>query len=112
MQGDRGGIVASASFPNRDEIKVADNYSRYGRFTSHIEVIRRWESNMLLQGLYQSTAANPRIQCRVKRTPNPVAMCNSRSVQHHAILNYTVFARYGERVSVLDSENPGVFYPT
>ncbi|MGK0258969.1 MAG: iron complex outermembrane receptor protein [Candidatus Azotimanducaceae bacterium] len=30
VQGDRGGIVASASFLNRDEINVADNYDRYG----------------------------------------------------------------------------------
>ncbi len=33
VQGDRGGIVASASFLNRDEINVADNYSRFGGTT-------------------------------------------------------------------------------
>ena len=83
-----------------------------GSFTSHIEGIPRWESDMLLQGLYQRTATNPRIQCRVKWTPNTVVMWDNRSVQHHAILDYAGFARYGERVSVLDSEGPRAFHPT
>ena len=80
-----------------------------GSFTSHIEGIPRWESDMLLQGLYQRTATNPRIQCRVKWTPNTVVMWDNRSLQHHAILDYAGFARYGERVSVLDSERPRAF---
>ena len=80
-----------------------------GSFTSHIEGIPRWEGDMLLQGLYQRTATNPRIQCRVKWTPNTVVMWDNRSVQHHAILDYAGFARYGERVSVLDSERPRAF---
>ena len=80
-----------------------------GSFTSHIEGIPRWESDMLLQGLYQRTATNPRIQCRVKWTPNTVVMWDNRSVQHHAILDYAGFARYGERVSVLDSERPKAY---
>ena len=33
VQGDRGGIVASASVLNRDEINVDDNYARYGGST-------------------------------------------------------------------------------
>ena len=82
-----------------------------GSFTSHIEGIPRWESDMLLQGLYQRTATNPRIQCRVKWTPNTVVIWDNRSVQHHAILDYAGFARYGERVSVLDSERPSAFCP-
>lgn len=80
-----------------------------GSFTSHIEGIPRWESDMLLQGPYQRTATNPRIQCRVKWTPNTVVMWDNRSVQHHAILDYAGFARYGERVSVLDSDRPRAF---
>ena len=80
-----------------------------GSFTSHIEGIPRWESDLLLQGLYQRTASNPRIQCRVKWTPSTVVMWDNRSVQHHAILDYAGFARYGERVSVLDSERPRAF---
>jgi taurine dioxygenase len=82
-----------------------------GSFTSHIEGIPRWESDMLLQGLYQRTATNPRIQCRVKWQPNTLVMWDNRSVQHHAILDYAGFARYGERVSVLDSERPQPFTP-
>lgn len=82
-----------------------------GSFTSHIESIPRWESDMLLQGLYQRTATNPRIQCRVKWQPNTLVMWDNRSVQHHAILDYAGFARYGERVSVLDSERPQPFTP-
>ena len=80
-----------------------------GSFTSHIEGIPRWESDLLLQGLYQRTATKPRIQCRVKWTPNTAVMWDNRSVQHHAILDYAGFARYGERVSVLDSERPRAF---
>ncbi len=34
VQGDRGGIVASASFLNRDEINVDDRYERYGGSTA------------------------------------------------------------------------------
>jgi taurine dioxygenase len=82
-----------------------------GSFTSHIEGIPRWESDMLLKGLYQRTATNPRIQCRVKWQPNTLVMWDNRSVQHHAILDYAGFARYGERVSVLDSERPQPFQP-
>jgi iron complex outermembrane recepter protein len=33
VQGDRGGIVASAEFLNRDEINIADNYDRFGATT-------------------------------------------------------------------------------
>ena len=82
-----------------------------GSFTSHIEDMPRWESDMLLQGLYQRTATNPRIQCRVKWSPNTVVMWDNRSAQHHAILDYAGFARYGERVSVLDVERPQPFTP-
>ena len=82
-----------------------------GSFTSHIEGIPRWESDMLLHGLYQRMATNPRIQCRVKWQPNTLVMWDNRSVQHHAILDYAGFARYGERVSVLDSERPQPFTP-
>ena len=82
-----------------------------GSFTSHIEDMPRWESDMLLQGLYQRTATNPRIQCRVKWSPNTVVMWDNRSAQHHAILYYAGFARHGERVSVLDVERPQPFTP-
>ena len=72
-------------------------------FTSHIETLPMWESRMLLEGLYDYVAANARIQCRVKWTPNTLVMWDNRSVQHQAIRDYVGYARYGERVSLSDS---------
>ena len=72
-------------------------------FTSHIEALPVWESRMLLEGLYDYVAANARIQCRVKWTPNTLLMWDNRSVQHRAIRDYVGYARYGERVSLSDS---------
>lgn len=75
-------------------------------FTSHIEGLPRWESDMILRGLYRFVAENARIQCRVKWTPNTLVMWDNRSVQHQAVRDYAGFARYGERVSVLDTTIP------
>jgi len=72
-------------------------------FTSHIEALPVWESRMLLEGLYDYVAANARIQCRVKWTPNTLVMWDNRSVQHQAIRDYVGYARYGERVSLSGS---------
>lgn len=72
-------------------------------FTSHIEALPMWESRMLLEGLYDYVAANARIQCRVKWTPNTLVMWDNRSVQHQAVRDYVGYARYGERVSLSDS---------
>lgn len=72
-------------------------------FTSHIEALPVWESRMLLEGLYDYVAANARIQCRVKWTPNTLVMWDNRSLQHQAIRDYVGYARYGERVSLSDS---------
>jgi len=72
-------------------------------FTSHIETLPMWESRMLLESLYDYVAANARIQCRVKWTPNTLVMWDNRSVQHQAIRDYVGYARYGERVSLSDS---------
>ncbi len=77
-----------------------------GSFTSHIEGMPMWESDMLLQGLYQRVATNPRIQCRVKWSPGTLTMWDNRCVQHHAIHDYAGFARYAERVSVLADAPP------
>jgi len=75
-------------------------------FTSHIEGLPRWESDMLLDGLYQFVANNPRIQCRVKWTPGMLTMWDNRCLQHQAVRDYAGFARYGERLSVLDGVVP------
>lgn len=77
-----------------------------GSFTSHIEGIPRWESDMLLSGLYDFVATNARLQCRVKWTPNTLVMWDNRCVQHQAIMDYAGFARYGERISILDGKPP------
>jgi taurine dioxygenase len=80
-----------------------------GSFTSHIEGLPKWESDTILQGLYTYVAKNPRIQCRVKWTPNTLVMWDNRSAQHHAILDYAGYARYGERVSVQDDNRPKLY---
>ncbi|MEM7020102.1 MAG: TauD/TfdA family dioxygenase, partial [Pseudomonadota bacterium] len=75
-------------------------------FTSHIEGLPRWESDMLLQGLYQYVTMNARIQCRVKWTPGTLVMWDNRCAQHQAIRDYVGYARYGERVSIVDGKRP------
>ncbi len=73
-------------------------------FTSHIEGIPSWESQMILDGLNRYVAANQRIQCRVKWTANTLVMWDNRCVQHQAIRDYAGYARYAERVSVVDPD--------
>jgi len=75
-------------------------------FTSHIEGLPKWESDMILNGLYQFIANNPRIQCRVKWTPGTLTMWDNRCLQHQAVRDYAGFSRYGERVSILDGHAP------
>lgn len=81
-----------------------------GSFTSHIEGIAKWESDMLLQGLYRFVAASPKLQCRVKWHKNTLTMWDNRCVQHHAIRDYVGYSRYGERVSVLAEQGPQAFF--
>ena len=80
-----------------------------GSFTSHIEGIAKWESDMLLEGLHKFVAACPKFQCRVKWTKNTLTMWDNRCVQHHAIRDYVGYSRYGERVSVLAKHRPHAF---
>lgn len=75
-------------------------------FTSHIEGLPKWESDMLLRGLYDFVAKNARIQCRVRWTPKTLVMWDNRCVQHQAVRDYAGFARYGERVSIVDAIPP------
>ncbi|GJL67298.1 MAG: taurine dioxygenase [Nitrospirales bacterium] len=77
-----------------------------GSFTSHIEGLARWESDLILNGLHQFVATNPRIQCRVRWTEGTLVMWDNRSAQHHAIRDYAGYARYGERVSTVDGVRP------
>ena len=77
-----------------------------GSFTSHIIGLERWESDVILKSLYQYVATNPRIQCRVRWQPNTLIMWDNRSAQHHAIRDYAGYARYAERVSIVDGVTP------
>lgn len=77
-----------------------------GSFTSHIIGLARWESDHILKGLHQYVATNPRIQCRVQWQPNTLVMWDNRSAQHHAIRDYAGYARYAERVSIVDGVVP------
>jgi len=80
-----------------------------GSFTSHIDEFARWESDMVLKGLYHYVATNLRIQCRVRWSENTLVMWDNRSAQHHAIRDYEGYARYGERVSIVDAVRPEAF---
>ena len=77
-----------------------------GSFTSHLIGFERWESDLILQGLHHFVATNPRIQCRVRWHPNTLVMWDNRSAQHHAIRDYAGYARYAERVSIVDGVVP------
>lgn len=77
-----------------------------GSFTSHIIGFEKWESDWILEGLHRFVATNPRIQCRVNWQPNTLVMWDNRSAQHHAIRDYAGYARYAERVSILDGVKP------
>ena len=75
-------------------------------FTSHIEGIPRWESDLLMGGLHERVALNARAQCRVRWQPGTLVMWDNRCAQHQAIHDYAGFARYGERVSIMDGLAP------
>ncbi len=79
-------------------------------FTSHIEGVAPWESNMILDGLYDHIASNQAMQCRVRWSANTLVMWDNRCVQHQAIRDYVGYARYGERVSVVDAGSLPVGY--
>ncbi len=78
-------------------------------FTSHIEGIPSWESQMVLSGLYDFIIGNARLQCRVSWSENTLVMWDNRSVQHQAIHDYVGYSRYGERVSLLDNIKPSAY---
>jgi taurine dioxygenase len=75
-------------------------------FTTHIENMPKWESKMLLDGLFAYTASNPRLQCRIKWAPGTLTMWDNRSVQHQAIFDYAGWSRYGERMTVASNQAP------
>jgi taurine dioxygenase len=80
-------------------------------FTTHIEDMPKWESKMLLDGLFAYSASNPRLQCRVKWAPGTVTMWDNHSVQHQAIFDYAGWSRYGERMTVVSDQAPAPYKP-
>ena len=78
-------------------------------FTSHIEDIPPWESEMVLNGLYDFVMGNARLQCRISWLENTLVMWDNRSVQHQAVRDYIGYSRYGERVSLLDHLKPSAY---
>jgi len=79
-------------------------------FTSHLEGVSAWESQMILEGLNRYVATNQRIQCRVKWSANTLVMWDNRCAQHQAIRDYRGYSRYAERVSVVDPDGAPVTY--
>ena len=75
-------------------------------FTTRLRGLRRWESETLLQGLYDVVPNDPRIQCRVRWEPNTITLWDNLRVQHHAVWDYYPNSRYGERVSTISAERP------
>lgn len=75
-------------------------------FTSHIRGLARWESQTILEGLYQLVATTPKLQCRVRWEPGTLTLWDNRCVQHHSVWDYYPHTRYGERVSIVADEAP------
>jgi taurine dioxygenase len=75
-------------------------------FTSHIKGMKRWESRMLLNGLFQHIQTEVRLPCRVEWRPNTLTFWDNRCTQHHAIWDYYPHSRHGERVSIVGTERP------
>lgn len=75
-------------------------------FTTHIDGLRRWESDALLESLHRFVATTPKLHCRVRWEPNTLTLWDNRWTQHHAVWDYYPHSRYGERVSVLGDARP------
>jgi taurine dioxygenase len=75
-------------------------------FTSHIKGMHHWESQALLQALFDHISKTPRLTCRVAWQPNTLTFWDNRCTQHHAVWDYWPGTRYGERVSILGTVRP------
>jgi len=75
-------------------------------FTTRIKGLRAWESQALLDSLYNHIATTPRLYARVEWKPNTLTLWDNRCTQHHAVWDYHPHSRYGERVSVLGDVAP------
>ena len=77
-------------------------------FTSHIKGLNPDESKVLLGILFDHIATVPRLTCRVSWQPGTLTFWDNRCTQHHAIWDYYPHERYGERVSIVAGERPGI----
>ena len=75
-------------------------------FTTRIRGLRGWESDALLQMLYDMVPKTPKMQCRVQWEPNTITLWDNFRVQHHAVWDYYPHSRYGERVSTIAAARP------
>lgn len=73
-------------------------------FTSHIEGMRRAESDALLGFLYQHMVS-PEMVCRFHWEPNSLAIWDNRVTQHRVVADNVTAYRRMERVTV-DGERP------
>lgn len=78
-------------------------------FTSHLLEMPLFESNLILNGLYDRIRSNPRLHCRVQWTPNMLTLWDNYSVQHQAVFDYQGYRRYGERITVSSPATPKAY---
>jgi taurine dioxygenase len=71
-------------------------------FTTRINELDRGESDALLEMLWRHIESHVAGQCRVKWTANMLVFWDNWSVQHHAVWDYYPYARYGQRVSIVN----------
>lgn len=75
-------------------------------FTTGIEGLADRESRAILQMLYEHTAINPSLQCRVRWEPGTLTFWDNRCVQHYAVWDYRPQRRVGERVTIASTVPP------
>lgn len=68
-------------------------------FTTHIEGLRKPESDAVLHMLYDHIAT-PEFNCRFRWRENSVAFWDNRCTQHRALWDYFPETRHGHRVAV------------
>jgi len=75
-------------------------------FTTHIEGLSKRESRAILDMLYDHTANNPKLHCRVRWEPGTLTFWDNRCVQHYAVWDYRPQRRIGERVTIAGATAP------
>lgn len=75
-------------------------------FTSHIVGLSPRESQAVLAMLFEHTANNPSLHCRVRWAPGTLTFWDNRCVQHYAVWDYRPQRRIGERVTIAGTAAP------